>query len=211
MSNPTPTHADLLDRGIAKRVSAIHVALPGRVEAYDPLTQQAEVQPLIQEAFPNTDANGARTAVRKPKITSVPICFPGTGQWRMTWPINVGDTVMLIFSSSSLDAWLAIGGEVDPNDERHHDISDAMAYPGLFDFSHVPTAAPMNAMVLHAVQLLLGGPNAIDPLIRKSDLTTLISMLTSHTHSGVTTGAGISGVSAAVFTLPNGSPNLRAL
>lgn len=190
--NPTPTHADLIARGIAKRVSAIQVALPGRVEAYDSLTQQAEVQPLLQDAFFDSDNDGERTVIRRPKITSVPVCFPGSGAFRITWPVNPGDTVLLVFSSSSLDAWLAVGGELDPGDDRHHDISDAVAIPGLFDFAHIPTQAPPTAMVIHASNLLIGGPNAAQSMIRGD---AFMSALDTFLSSMITAISGITSVS----------------
>lgn len=201
--NPTPTHADLIARGIAKRVNDIQVALPGRVEAYNALTQQAEVQPLLQDAYNDSDNDGERTVIRRPKITSVPVCFPGSGAFRITWPVNPGDTVLLVFSSSSLDTWLAVGGEVDPGDDRHHNISDAMAIPGLFDFAHVPTQAPTNAMVFHASSGLFGGPSSAQSIIRGDAFmsaldTFLSSMITAI--NGITSASPGSIAAAAITT-----------
>lgn len=57
-------------------------------------------------------------------------------------PVAKGDTGLLIFCDSSLDVWLARGGLVDPLDDRHHSLSDAVFIPGLRPFSSpitVPT------------------------------------------------------------------------
>ena len=66
----------------------------------------------------------------------VPVCFPGSGGWKVTFPISKGDTGLLIFCSRSIDRWLSEGGSVDPQDDRTHDLSDAVFVPGLTDFAH---------------------------------------------------------------------------
>lgn len=201
MSNPTPSHATIYDLAFAKRAASIRVALPGRIESYNASTQKANVQPLILEE--HTDDIGERQIERLPVVTDVPVCFPGCGGMRVTFPVKVGDTVLLVFCSSSIDRWLARGGEVDPEDTRHHNISDAIALPGLFDFAHVPTSAPTDALVLHSTKIQLGADDASDPVARKSDLQAIVNALDTHAHTGVTTGAGTSGPPASAFTTPN--------
>ena len=192
--NPTPTHANIIATAIANRLESVRVALPGRIEAYDAATQQAEVQPLIQDGDSDPDDGDARVARRIPKLLSVPVLFPGSGAYRITWPINPGDQCLLVFSSSSLEYWLSVGGEVDPGDDRHHDISDAIAIPGLHDFAHVPTPAPTNSMTMHASSILLGGPNAAQSMIRgdsfMSSLSTLLVALNTFAATCTTVPAG---------------------
>lgn len=207
MSNPTPSHAGILAAAMDRRLARVRVALPGRVEAYDPNTQQAEVQPLIMDGDPDPDNDGSRRAIPVAKLVSVPIVFPGSGKFRITWPVNNGDTVLLVFSSSAIDYWLAVGGMVDPADDRRHDISDAVAIPGLFDFAHVPTTAPTNAMTLHASALQLGGPDAVDPVIRRSDLSAMISIFNAHIHPLST---GTSSATATPMSTPTGSTVVKA-
>ena len=71
-----------------------------------------------------------------PVIPSVPVCFPGSGAFRVTFPVAKGDTGLLVFCSRSIDRWLSEGGSVDPQDDRTHDLSDAVFVPGLTDFGH---------------------------------------------------------------------------
>jgi hypothetical protein len=56
-------------------------------------------------------------------------------------PVSVGDTGLLVFADGSLDVWLARGGVVDPLDDRHHALSDAVFIPGLRPFSN-PISVP---------------------------------------------------------------------
>ena len=192
MTTRSPTLGETLNRGAARQISRIRVALPARVETYDAATQQVSVQPLIQDGY--TDEAGERQADRLPVIPHVPVVFPGAGGFRVTFPIAVGDTVLLVFSSSSLDQWLALGGEVDPKDDRRHDLSDAIAIPGLRDFAHALTSAPTSTMSIGkdggptieiGADIQAGGSSA---LAVASDLSTLKSAI-----SGAAVAAGDGG------------------
>lgn len=55
--------------------------------------------------------------------------------------VSVGDTGLLVFCDDSLDVWLSKGGLVDPLDDRHHALSDAVFVPGLRPFSN-PVSVP---------------------------------------------------------------------
>jgi hypothetical protein len=63
-------------------------------------------------------------------------------------PLKRGDYVGLLFSERSLDIWLATGGTVDPKDPRKFDISDAVAYPGIYPFSMPPVGADADNIVI---------------------------------------------------------------
>lgn len=56
-------------------------------------------------------------------------------------PVAVGTTGLLVFCDDSLDVWLSKGGLVDPLDDRHHALSDAVFIPGLRPFSN-PVSVP---------------------------------------------------------------------
>lgn len=210
MSNPTPTHAGIIANAMDKRLARVRVALPGRVEAYDSSSGAVEVQPLIQDGEPDPDNNGERATRRLPKLLGVPVMFPGSGSYRITWPVNVGDTVLLVFSSSSLEYWLAVGGEVDPADDRRHDISDAVAIPGLFDFAHIPTLTPTNAMVVHAGNLLLGGPTATQTLFRgEAFMTAFHTLITAIGVAAATPTSATAGINTALAAFETAAPTFK--
>jgi len=139
----TPTLAGFVTNALDGRMRGVRVALPGLVQTYDPTTQTCSVQPLVQDGV--YDESGTRIAERLPVVASVPLCFPGSGAFSVTWPVKPGDTVLLVFSSSSIDRWLALGGEVDPIDDRRHHITDAIAIPGLRDLGHVLPSSAVDA------------------------------------------------------------------
>jgi hypothetical protein len=153
----------------------LRVALPGRVTAYDAAKQRASVQVLVWHA--HLDEQEERIAKPLPELQGVPVAFPGGGGMRITWPLAVGDSVLLVFASSSIARWKATGREGDPGDDRRQDLNDAIAIPGLHDFAHVPTPAPTDAIVTHGLTKL-GGPDATKDVVVQSALDTFITALT---------------------------------
>ena len=172
----TPTLAGFVTNALDGRMRGVRVALPGVVQTYDPTTQTCSVQPLVQDGV--YDESGTRIAERLPVVASVPVCFPGSGAFSVTWPVKPGDTVLLVFSSSSIDRWLALGGEVDPIDDRRHHITDAIAIPGLRDLGHVlPSSAVDATSMVISGPLKLGDNTASSPVALNSDLAAIVNIL----------------------------------
>ncbi len=146
----SPTLIEAVRRAINAQLADVRVSMPARVERYDRALQQVDVQVLIKDAY--TDEEGARVVEPLPVIACVPVCFPGAGSYRLTFPIAVGDTVLVVFGTGSLDVWLSQGGLVDPLDDRRFSLADAVAIPGLRDFGHPlvgdGTGAPDDALTL---------------------------------------------------------------
>jgi len=109
--------------------SRTHVCLPARVEKYDHTQQRVEVKPLLRRAY----ADGVVEPM--PVVVNVPLIWPRSGGAQMTFPVKKGDTVMIVMADRSIDRWLSQGGEVTPDDRRQHDLSDAIAVPGLIPFA----------------------------------------------------------------------------
>lgn len=119
----------LLNQAIRNRMAELQTAMPAQIISYDFKTQKAAVQPTINRRY----ADGRVEPY--PVINNVPVIFPRSGGASMTFPVTRGDTVLLVFSSRSIDTWTSRGGKVDQDDRRMHDINDAIAIPGLIPFS----------------------------------------------------------------------------
>lgn len=201
--------AQAISDGLEARLSGVHVALPCRVESFDAAKNRAVLRPLIRHAY--VDDDGVTQQEELPLINSVPVLFPGAGAVRITFPVQRGTIVLAIFAHKNLDRWLVKGGIVDDVPDRQHAIDDAVAIPGLFDFTSVPTAAPTDAMVLHGSAIKLGGADATDPVARKSDIQALVAALNSHIHTapGGLSPAPTSPPTAA-FTTPTCSATVKS-
>lgn len=168
----TPTLPRLIMSAIRNHTKTMFGGwLPGRIHAYDEATRKASVELLIDEVTYGEDAE--RKLEAYPIINEVPVLFPGSAGVRISWPISVGDTVMVVFAARSIDRWAQVGGtHVDPGDERDHDLNDAAVIPGLLDFAHVVNADPMIKFTSSEIQA--GGTNALALNSKLSDLKTAI-------------------------------------
>ena len=145
MTSRDPTLTEVIREAFDHRLASVRVAMPARVENYDPAAQTVDVQPLIKRIVGN---GAARQARRLPMVSTVPVAFPRGGGFFVSFPIQPGDAVLLVIADRSIDPWFAAGGEVEPLDQRMHCLADAIAIPGIAD-STVPLGdADASDMVL---------------------------------------------------------------
>ena len=127
--NNAPLHEPSLKTAVEIAVYSIlggvHTALPGTIESYDYATCTASVKPSVQRRY----SDG--TVVDLPIISQVPVVWPRSSAGSISFPLNRGDGVLLVFAEQSLDEWLSIGAGVAPDDDRRNHISDAVAIPGM--------------------------------------------------------------------------------
>lgn len=91
--------------------------------------QRVDVKPIVNKQFVDGDV------LEYPSILSVPLVFPSSSTSAITFPINQGDVVVVIFSQSSLDVFKSGSQQAhDPIDTRRFDRRDAIAIPCAFAF-----------------------------------------------------------------------------
>ena len=148
----TPSDSELLTAAISEELRDFYVALPGKIETYDPLTQTATVKPLLKRAY--VDEDGEEDLDEIQPLTQVPIVFPRGGGMFITFPMQKGDNVLLVFNDRSIDSYMTSTGgvDLDPVDLREHDPSDAVAFPGFFPL-------PKSIKDLVAKDLVIGAEN----------------------------------------------------
>ena len=127
---------------IEGRLIGVHTMLPGKVVKVDVAAGKCDVQPLLMRL----GADG--TPKTLPVITNCPIGNYRAGKAAVFLPLKVGDGVEIRFCERSLDVWLSKGGTVDPKDARKHNLSDAVAYPGLYPFTDPPVGADPAKLVI---------------------------------------------------------------
>ena len=113
-----------IDSHAEAKTAGMRCCLPGSVDAYDAKTCTATVKITIQ----------SQTGLDYPLITNVPVVWPRTAKFVMAAPLDRGDGVLLLFSDQSIAEWQAAkdGQVAIPQDTRTHDLTDAIAIPGLF-------------------------------------------------------------------------------
>ena len=148
-----------------------------------------------------------------PEVVDVPLVFPCSLTSAVTFPVNVGDTVLLVFSMRGLDGWKAgDGGLANPTDRRSHAIQDAVAIPGLYPigrsrnnpnarnlphstndlvFSHnIGTGAEAEVRIKPSGQIEVTSPTKLIVMCPETEWTGNISLTGNITHSGNTTQMG---------------------
>ena len=112
------------------KFSALNTCMLCTVENVRDLGEQRiDVKPLVNKQFVDSDV------LEYPAILSVPLVFPSSSTSAITFPVNKGDVVVVIFSQSSIDVFKS-GSHTphDPVDTRRFDRRDAIAIPCAFAF-----------------------------------------------------------------------------
>lgn len=155
MSNVT-LH-DLLQKSIALALGGVNTAIPGRVVTYYPEERKVDVQPVIRRQM----ADG--TLLEYPTILSVPVQYPSSSKSMFYFPLEKGDSVLIVFCQVSSDNWCFSDSTspVDPEDNSRFNLSDAFVIPGINPF-------PLASLLWNAQTLT----NSSDSVIIKHNLGT---------------------------------------
>ena len=187
MPTQTPTDADILLSAMRSALAQVNTAEPGTIVSYDATTQTATVA-LSIKGF-SRDAEGTITAYSRPPIPNVPVVWPRSASgYGWTFPLALGDPVLVIFASRSTDEWRTVTGtEHEPRDPaRRHALQDAIAIPGCGSPANAlpVTAWASTAGVLAAPEIRLGSSAATSYIALAAAVATNLLAL-----AGAITGA----------------------
>lgn len=115
--------------------SVLRVACPGIIQSFNPKEQTVTVQPAIREHLKKEDMSKEWTQL--PLLLDVPIYFPRAGEYSLTMPVKKGDECLVVFLDSCMDAWWSYGGIQNQIEKRRHDLSDAVAFVGIWSQPNV--------------------------------------------------------------------------
>lgn len=202
-SKPSP--ADLLTAATASATAKMRTAEPGIITAYDAATQRATVSLGISVRVKRP--GGVVVHEAPVVVPNVPIAWPRAGGYSLTFPLAVGDEVLLVFSSRSLDEWKlgAARSGVEASDPRRFAVQDAVAIPMVAASAPLPsTNYDAAALVLAGALLKLGDSSASDFVALASlvltELNALRAEIILHTHA---TGVGPTGPAIGVGVTSN--------
>jgi hypothetical protein len=145
MSEKDPN--DIITDAIMSNIAKIHTALPGKFESFD--GKFASVKPLIKKKY----VDGVIEAL--PVISGVPVVFPSTGEFQLSFPIKKGDGCLIIFSERDISNWVAKGTDSEPAEPSKYDLSDAIAIPGLFSPAITTLEYDEENVVMKFIDILL--------------------------------------------------------
>lgn len=106
-------------------IPAVITNIPNNLE-----DMRVDVQPSVNTLLKDGSSE------EQPQILGVPVVMPGAGNSLINIPLNVGDTVLLVFCHRNIDNFkIGNGLPTTPPDLRKMDAQDAVAIAGLYPFS----------------------------------------------------------------------------
>lgn len=190
--------------------SNLWTALPATVVSYNAVERTIVAQPTIK--ISQRESKGYTQWVSIPQIPDVPVVFPGSGRYSVSWPLEVGDEILLVFAARCIDSWWQQGGVQTQAEFRLHDLSDAFAIPGPRSLPNVPASVPVSSLRLGlgdgtayievteagAVNILAPGGVTVTGTLDAteeitSDTASTAHNLGTHVHGGVASGGAETG------------------
>lgn len=169
----TPRLEQVLDKALEEHDARFYTAVPGKITKYDRETQLASVEVQIVNSYDTPDGT---PEYAWPIINSVPVMWPGSGGYRMTFPLEAGDKVLLIISSFPLHKWLTTGKRVANAEHpfNKNNMAGAFAIPGLIPaLKQKHAEAHATKVVVQAPGgLLLGSNTGTQPVVKASTFIT---------------------------------------
>lgn len=116
---------NLLWKSICKRVAyTLRVGLPGKIVAFDSVTQYCVIELQITE---NVIINEVISAMPIPNLHDVLLMLPGDSNWCITFPSLIGAECLVLFADMCISAWSTNGGVQNQEVTRRHSLSDGFA------------------------------------------------------------------------------------
>jgi hypothetical protein len=205
MASPRPEAAikDMVQGELRK----VHTMCPGKVLSYDAATQTAKVELLVKKRYkdPETDEIVYDRALIIPQC---PVAFPSGGGFSITFPLQEGDAVVVLFAERSLSEWKASPNNTpqEPFDGRVFNASDAIVIPGAPSPSRplAGNATASNAVVVKAAEVRMGDATANKALAVAEEveakLNSFIAAFNIHNH--VTPAGPTTSLIPSVFPAP---------
>lgn len=109
-------------------METIHCCKICKVTAVDTVNQTLDCQIMSKKTIPQ---KGGERIVEYPDLLKVPFVVIGGGQSYLSFPVSVGDEVVVWFNDFDFTRWQDTGEAYPPLFERKHDLSDAVALVGL--------------------------------------------------------------------------------
>lgn len=158
----TPDLIDNIQDIIRATLVELNTCMPGVIVSYDAATSRCDVSPGFARKFIDPSLGDTSDGVTfRADITDVPIMFPRGKDGGITFPIAPGDPVLLVFSQRALDDWKDVGGAAVPPSARLHNITDAIAIPGLFSLPDAVSAKtpPSDKTAVYGDKVFVGDPD----------------------------------------------------
>lgn len=195
----TPKLSTAIRSRVERRDRQAQTAFPAKVIGWKQATGVVELEPQFVETWVNRDGT-RESEVGIATITNVPVCYPRSGDWSITFPIEPGSFGLVICTKYSLDQWRQQGDRIDPGDLRRFTMSGATFHPVNL---HPDSSALSN---VNTSFMILSQGGTVDFVALKKDVDDIKTMIDqiktqynshSHTATGCLGAAGAPLVTAS--------------
>lgn len=141
MADPRTTLETVIQTAIDSALKEVHTMLPAVITKVS--GQTIDAQPTIQRKI-----NGELVSL--PLLVDVPLRYMKSSKYSVSFPMSIGDHVFICFAERSIDTWLLSGDIQSPGDIRKHSLSDAFAFPMMYDETDLIPSFDSSDMVIKA-------------------------------------------------------------
>jgi hypothetical protein len=128
-----PSARTAIDRVLCDSRAELHTAFPARVLAYDAYTQTVDVRPGLMREVPTDDVTAPWSFEELPDLLAVQLMSLRTGRFAITFPVEVGDWVLVLCAEQSTMLWRSRGeAPAHPGLNDPHGLNGCVAIPGWF-------------------------------------------------------------------------------
>jgi hypothetical protein len=214
-----PDLLDVLRAALAAGLGKVRTAIPAKVVSYDPTTQTITAQVTVRSRYIDPDTKEV-TTYRPAPIANVPVVFLAGGGYAITWPLTVGDPVLLAVCDRSIAEWKETGADDNaPAHPRRFDLTDAVAFVGGRPLGAGSVDANALVVTLPVGKSVKIGSNAAAIAVAKATQTdaNFSALLSAITGAVIVPGDGganfkatlLAALASAGYPTPTGSTRLR--
>ena len=193
-------NAEIIKRTMRKVYETMRVAMPAQIESYDALNSVATVKISIPHVRDDEEVFDV------PIISAVPVLWQRAGLASITFPLQRGDWGLVVHCDGDIGKWALDMDASQPQSRRRHAWTDAVFLPqvhGLQPSSLIGLELKYGAntvtlseagVTVTSQNIDLVGNTTITGNLNVTGTSTLAGIpFASHVHSGVQTGAGLTG------------------
>ncbi len=184
MQDEVTTLEGLIRLAISNSMLSVHTSMPAIVVSVNS-DGTVDLSPAVKRVRHDD------SEYELPIIPTVPVSYPSSKAYEISFPMSVGDEGLLIFSERDISGFLSTGKVSRPPVLRKHDLTDAIFFPTMLSDTERPEVGAglilKDKLSNASIELAGGNVNIIGTLIINGSPYLL------HTHTGVTTGPGSSG------------------
>lgn len=173
---------------ISEAMFRTRCAIPCIIQSYNEEQNTVECQPAVRERVLNED--GSVRYADLPLLINVPVVFPSSAGFSLTFPLVQGDECLVVFSDLSIDNFWLHSGVQNPVEVRRHDLSDGIAIPCCLSTERVTKAKQTENRVTVEVK---DGDFTVNGAFGQITGSDLIWLKTSHYHYAPEEGGSTSG------------------